>query len=128
MPSHSEWTTLENYLIANGYNYDGTTTNNNIAKAMASSSGWESSTNEGVIGNNDYPEKQNASGFSALPGGHRDDDGTFGGVGYDGSWWSSTEFNTSYAYFRLLFYFDGSLYNFVNFYKKLGLSVRCVRD
>ena len=23
VPSDSEWTTLENYLIANGYNYDG---------------------------------------------------------------------------------------------------------
>ncbi len=52
VPSRSEWTTLENYLIANGYNYDGTTTNNKIAKAMASSSGWESSTDEGVIGKN----------------------------------------------------------------------------
>ena len=28
VPSDAEWTTLENYLIANGYNYDGTTTGN----------------------------------------------------------------------------------------------------
>ena len=34
VPTDAEWTTLENYLIANGYNYDGTTTGNKIAKAM----------------------------------------------------------------------------------------------
>jgi len=69
VPSDAEWTTLEDYLIANGYNYDGTTIDNKIAKAMASSSGWESYSEVGVIGNDDYPEKQNASGFTALPGG-----------------------------------------------------------
>jgi uncharacterized protein (TIGR02145 family) len=26
LPTDAEWTALENYLIANGYNYDGTTT------------------------------------------------------------------------------------------------------
>ena len=40
----AEWTTLEEYLIANGYNYDGTITGNKIAKAMSSTTGWNSST------------------------------------------------------------------------------------
>src|SRR5574344_1985932 len=65
VPSDAEWTILENYLIANGYNYDGTTTNNKIAKAMASSSGWKSSTNEFLIGSNDSTEKQFACGLIA---------------------------------------------------------------
>jgi uncharacterized protein (TIGR02145 family) len=39
VPTDAEWTTLENYLIANGYNYDSTTTGNKIAKAMASTTG-----------------------------------------------------------------------------------------
>ena len=30
VPTDAEWTTLEEYLIANGYNYDGTTTENKI--------------------------------------------------------------------------------------------------
>ena len=34
VPTDAEWTTLGEYLIANGYNYDGTTTGNKIAKAM----------------------------------------------------------------------------------------------
>ena len=35
-PHDAEWTTLEEYLIANEYNYDDTTTESKIAKAMAS--------------------------------------------------------------------------------------------
>lgn len=42
LPSDTEWTTLENYLIANGYNYDGLTIGNKIAKALASTSLWTS--------------------------------------------------------------------------------------
>ena len=42
--SDTEWTTLVEYLIANGYNYDGTTTENKLAKAMASTTGWNTST------------------------------------------------------------------------------------
>ena len=43
VPTDDEWTTLEEHLIANGYNYDGTTTGNKIAKAMASTTGWDTS-------------------------------------------------------------------------------------
>ena len=46
VPTDAEWTTLEEYLIASGYNYDGTTTGNKIAKAMASNTGWNSSTDD----------------------------------------------------------------------------------
>src|SRR4030043_168747 len=35
VPTEAEWITLENYLIANGYNWDGTKTENKIAKSMA---------------------------------------------------------------------------------------------
>ena len=34
-----EWFTLQENLILRGYNYDGTTTGNKIAKAMASTTG-----------------------------------------------------------------------------------------
>ena len=33
VPSDEEWNTLQDYLIANGYNFDGTTTGNKIAKS-----------------------------------------------------------------------------------------------
>jgi uncharacterized protein (TIGR02145 family) len=77
VPSDEEWTTLENYLIANGYNYDGTTTGNKIAKAMASTSGWNSSENGGVVGNDQT--LNNSSGFNAFP------KGGLGNLGYSGS-------------------------------------------
>ena len=65
VPTDEEWTILENYLIYNGYNYDGTTEENKIAKAMASTTGWNSSGNSGVPGNNQ--NNNNSSGFNALP-------------------------------------------------------------
>ena len=44
VPTDEEWTTFENYLIDNGYNYDGESTGNKIAKAIASNTGWKIST------------------------------------------------------------------------------------
>jgi len=52
VPTDAEWTTLENYLIANGYNYDGTTSGNKLAKSLASVTGWDSSSNTGANGIN----------------------------------------------------------------------------
>ena len=125
VPSDAEWTTLETYLIANGYNYDGSITGNKIAKSMASTTGWNSSTNEGEIGNN--PSTNNSSGFTALPGGSRVSGGTFGFVGYGGNWWSSTEFSTSLADGRTLFYYGDSLDDDGSD-EFSGFSVRCLRN
>ncbi len=60
-PQIPSGTTLDNHLIANGYNYDGTTTESKIAKAMASTTGWNSSTVTGAPGNNQ--SLNNDSGF-----------------------------------------------------------------
>jgi uncharacterized protein (TIGR02145 family) len=69
----------------------------------------------------------NESGFSGLPGGYRDNDGTFGFCGYDGDWWSSTEYDAVNAWFHNLSYHSGYVYrNGLN--KTSGLSVRCLRD
>ena len=54
-PTDQEWSTLENYLAANGYNYDGSTGSNNYALALASVNGWTSSQETGAVGNTDYP-------------------------------------------------------------------------
>ena len=89
VPTDAEWTTLEIYLITNGYNYDGTTTENKIAKAMASTTGWNSSTNTGAPGNDQ--SLNNISGFNALPEGKRHIDGWFSGEGNEVVFWSTTE-------------------------------------
>jgi uncharacterized protein (TIGR02145 family) len=57
VPTDADWITMQNYLIANGFNYDGTTTGNKYAKALASTSGWTVSSITGAVGNTDYPGK-----------------------------------------------------------------------
>ena len=70
----SDWTTMGNYLIANGYNYNGRTTANEYGKVLASDTGWSSSSINCAIGSDHYPDKRNSTGFSALPGGIRSND------------------------------------------------------
>jgi uncharacterized protein (TIGR02145 family) len=125
VPSDAEWTTLQTYLIANGYNYDGSTSGNYIAKSMASTTGWNSSTNTGAIGNT--PSTNNTSGFTALPGGNRYFNGTFYDIGLNGSWWSSTEDDSSGADGRSLGYDDDHLSSYYD-YEVSGFSVRCLRN
>ena len=123
VPSDMEWTTIEEHLIANGYNYDGTTTENKIAKAMASTTGWGFNTTAGAIGNDQ--SANNSSGFNALPEGFRNNNGSF----YGGSviFWSSTQTNPNYAWNRYLNYNRSNLLmTTVN--KRDGLAVRFVRD
>ena len=67
------------------------------------------------------------AGFVGLPGGNRNNNGTFYGIGYDGFWWSSSEFNTYWAYGRALYSNNGSAdWNFYSM--AFGFSVRCVKD
>ena len=124
VPSDAEWTSLENYLIANGYNYDGTTTENKIAKAMASTTGWNSSTGTGAIGNDQ--NLNNSSGFNAFPEGYRDSYYT-SSEGSRAYFWSSVQYNTYYAWSRNLITSSGSLIRYRR-YKQYGFSVRFVRD
>jgi len=77
IPSDAEWTTLINYLIANGYNYDGTTSGNKIGKALAAASGWLYWATEGCVGNTDYPEYKNKAKMNMVPSVYRNKDGTF---------------------------------------------------
>jgi uncharacterized protein (TIGR02145 family) len=127
VPTDAEWTILENYLIANGFNYDGTTTGNKYAKALASATGWASYSGEGTVGYTDYPAKRNATGFTALPGGFRYEDGTFSSIGDAGYWWNATEGNASGAWDRFVYY-DRSDVGGDNDDKILGFSVRCIRN
>ena len=126
VPSDAEWTTLENYLIANGYNYDGITSENKIGKAMASTTGWNTSTNTGAIGNDQ--SLNNSSGFNAFPEGYRYNNGSFYDEGSDAIFWSSTENTSNDAWNRDLDNVNRNLlrYNFFN--KRVGFSVRFVRD
>jgi uncharacterized protein (TIGR02145 family) len=68
----------------------------------------------------------NESGFTALPGGYRDYWGAYYLMGFYGEWWSSTEYNTSNAWYE---YFNNDYSKIVREYRVLkhyGGSVRCV--
>ena len=124
---------MENYLIENGFNYDGTNTGNKIAKSMASETGWQSSVNEGAVGNNDYPAYKNKSGFTGLPAGFIYPPITnspgFHNLGSGAVWWTSTEVDpthttaasiwSDWANETRTFYGTGD-------YKSSGFYLRCI--
>ncbi len=126
VPSDAEWTTLEEHLIANNYNYDGTTTGNKIAKAMASTSSWNSSTNTGAPGNNQ--SLNNSSGFNAFPEGYRYPNG-FSIEGLVAIFWSSPLYygNNHSPYIRGINVNSSNLAR-NNDSVQVGFSVRFVRD
>ncbi|MBM3418977.1 MAG: hypothetical protein FJY17_08690 [Bacteroidetes bacterium] len=64
---------------------------------------------------------------SGLPGGNRNNNGTFNNIGKNGNWWSYTENNTNNAWNRNLNYNNGNV-NRNNNNKEKGFSVRCLRD
>jgi len=106
IPSDAEWTKLTDFL--GGKEVAGT--------KMKSTDGWKGNGN-----------RTNESGFSGLPGGGRGSDGTFDDVGDGGYWWSSTEYDTSLAWYRGLGYDNGGVVR-LNDNKRIGFSVRCLRD
>lgn len=132
LPSDSEWTQLEVYLANNGHNYDSTngfiepsTAGIKIAKSLASAESWAVSSVVGSVGNNDYPEYRNKSGFTALPGGFFSG-GMHSLIDTEGFWWTSTtEYST--AIVRNIYY-SGYAITAYPMYKIDGFSVRCVKN
>jgi hypothetical protein len=67
------------------------------------------------------------AGFVGLPGGYRGTNGAFNDIGDYGSWWSSSEYGTTDAWLRDLYYHNG-LASRYDGDKGNGFSVRCLRD
>ena len=110
VPSDAEWTTLTTYLGGDS-----------VAGGKLKETGNAHWT---------YPNTgaTNEAGFTALPGGRRNDDGSFDFIKGYGYWWSSTEYSPMYAYVRDLIYNSSFVPNFGDFKKYHGLSIRCLRD
>lgn len=124
LPSHSEWAQLADYVGSqNEYVCGGNS--NYIAKSLAVTSGWVTSTTYAcAVGNNQ--SSNNATGFSAYPVGHcRGSDFQYSGrYTY---FWSSTEYNNDQAWCRQLCYNYENVNYFYNA-RYWGFSVRCVRN
>jgi len=139
VPSYNDWRDLEQYLIANGYNYDGTTSDNKIGKSLAATAmialvllpsvpfTWEPSPNTGTPGNSDYPIKRNSTGFSALPVGYRSANGNFMNFYITGPWWSSTEKEMGFAWYRWVQNANEGLTTGSS-YKWNGFGIRCIKN
>jgi len=81
--------------------------------------------NDGVLKDN---SEFGTSGFDALPGGKRNfSNGIFENIGQTGNWWSSSNSDYSYAYYRTLYNSESGVRRF-DYFKTFGFSVRCVKD
>ncbi len=124
-----DWAELENYLAANGYNFDGTkSTNGNVSKivkSMASQQQWASSDKNGSIGNNHLAN--NKSGFSIVPGGFRDGD-SWGTTGFTAGFWTGSWFDSTNANSRFIAVVDTGIVQTRTDSKQRAYSVRCVKD
>lgn len=128
VPTHEDWITLEEYLIANGYNWDGSLTGNKVAKSLAAKTGFtEPSTVDGAPSND--PSTNNSTGFTGYPAGKRNHTGSFTSRGYHAPYWTSSEGDTvdDRAWYRQIYHRLESLFRF-EFYKTYGRWVRLVRD
>lgn len=123
VPSDAEWTTLTDY-VSDQFEYQ-CNSNTTIAKSLASTTGWYTSSLTCVVGND--LSSNNATGFTAVPVG----DYTFNFDSFGGSacFWSATQKNKQNAYFRMLSYLGSDVHRSeTGNYKMYGYSVRCVRD
>ena len=126
--SSSDWDNLRTYLILNGYGrIPGNNSNNvdltGVAKSLASATNWDNSTNNWEIGNE--LNRNNNSGFGALPSGLRISNGTFSNLNSFASWWSGFYMNYGYEYW--MEYNDFDIKNSKTSDPFRGLSIRCVK-
>jgi len=71
----------------------------------------------------------NSSGFTALPGGRRfNSSPTYGNLGFDGFWWSSSEYDATISWSRDIYTTNASLGRTNIYNKSWGLSIRCLKN
>ena len=128
VPSDQEWLELESYLISNGYNFDGSSSGNNLPKAMASKYGWNTSTVFGEPGNDQH--LNNSSGFNAKPVGTRYgyQSGSSAGAGTFAIFWTITPSFADYSWFYAIGNESTSTHLYGGNSRTDGMSVRFVKD
>lgn len=110
VPTDDEWTTLTTYL--------GGETGAGAKLKESGTTHWRTP-NAGAT---------NETGFTALPGGIRNINGSFKAIGDDGYWWSATEYgSTGKVWYRNMNYNNAGVVRVSN-NKINGQSVRCVVD
>lgn len=111
VPSNEEWQTLVDYLGGSGVAGD--------KMIETGTAHWKAPNTRAT----------NESGLSALPSGNRNLIGKYSDMGRHATFWSSSEDNSNYAWYSDLNIYTG--YADVRrliFHKRIGFSVRCVKD
>jgi uncharacterized protein (TIGR02145 family) len=135
LPSDAEWADLLGYVAAQGYpNQPAPDNPNGTANALKSCRQMGSPLGDGCNTPN-HPRWDSHSvhsgfdafGFSALPGGYRNNHGGFFGLGANGYWWTATERSSLTSWVRFMSHNSPSV---IQGYtdKGYGYSIRCVRD
>jgi uncharacterized protein (TIGR02145 family) len=102
--------------------------NLDVAKAIASTQNWKTSNKDGSVGNSDFPNKRNVTGFNALPSGMRRITGQYSGMGEKGVWWGSTKEEQPGKASLILISSDNSTVGFYQGNFNMGCSIRCVKN
>jgi uncharacterized protein (TIGR02145 family) len=123
LPTDNEWSTLTDY-VSNQTAYRCNSTNNYIAKSLAATTNWTTATGTCFIGDN--LAANNATGFTALPGGKKANGGAFDSVESNGNFWSTTQSTTTATGWNLNNSF-ATVRSF-DYAKDWGFSVRCIKD
>jgi uncharacterized protein (TIGR02145 family) len=120
VPSTDDWCTLFTTLDPNSTcNILGTSISNSVGGNLKETGvGLWQSPNTGA---------NNISGFSAIPGGNRDDVGVFYGLGSFSQQWSSTESSSLRGVSTYLWY-DRSDVREASFNKPSAYSIRCLKN
>jgi uncharacterized protein (TIGR02145 family) len=110
LPSTDEWTTLINYF--GGDSIAG------LHLSATNPIGW------------DLPDERitNKSGFTALPGGARNREGSFVTITFVACWWSSTDISSSAAVYRFISWGLVEWISTIEGDVNCGFSVRCILD
>jgi uncharacterized protein (TIGR02145 family) len=114
VPTDDEWNRLIDFLGGESL----------AGKSMKSIKFWADIEKDGIVRSGNGT---NESGFSGLPGGSRRFNGDFNHVGSFALWWSSNESSTANAWYRSLYFDEGSA-NRNEGDKDNGYSVRCLKD
>ena len=106
VPTESEWQTLISQQGGSS----------SAGEALKSTYGWSYS-----------GQGTNASGFSGMPGGKRQDgSGYYTSAGDNGIWWTSTPYSSLARYVELKFNSNGVTQSYSD--REEGYSVRCILD
>ncbi len=109
VPSDADWTALKLQLGVDS-----------IAGGKLKTTGY-------VNWSNPNTAATNSTNFNAMPFGYRYYNGTFNNFGFSGTWWSSTQYTTSTAWYCYLAYNQGTVGRTFND-KLFGMSVRCLKN